>query len=219
MPIVKDYLAAALLYNLQILPDSLILGTTVLAILLTNPTVAALAAGALGTQALTHAVGALLMAFQPGAAVPRSSLDVCTGGYTGLSWSRLFRMGTEHLWHPLAPSPYMTTLGYFAGAGASLSQLYKDEIDAGVWPRHTLIACGVITAILLILALTFRYASGCESFIGAVAGLLFGLALGYFGAIILGYATGRRATNLWGIPLLRDRINNGSAVYVCPPTS
>ena len=135
MPIVKDYLAAALLYNLQILPDSLIMGTVVLAILLTNPTIVALAVGALGTQALTHLVGSLLMAYQPGAAVPRSSLDVCTGGYIGLSWSRLFRLGTEHLWHPLSPSPYMTILGYFAGVGASLPQLYKDEIDAGVYHR------------------------------------------------------------------------------------
>lgn len=217
MPIVKDYLAAALLYNLQILPDSLIMGTVVLAILLTNPTVVALAAGALGTQALTHAVGAIVMAsYQPESAVPRSSLDTCTGGYIGQSWARLFRPGTAHLWHPLAPSVYMATLGYFTAAGAALSQIYKEEIDAGVWPRRTLIACGVVSAILLVLALTFRYASGCESLFGAAVGLLFGAAAGYFGAIILAAATDRRGTNLWGIPLLRDRINNGSAVYICP---
>jgi hypothetical protein len=47
-------------------------------------------------------------------------------------------------------------------------------------------------------------------------GSIFGIAFGYLGAIALGYATDRRATNLWGIPLLRDRINNGSALYICP---
>ena len=50
----------------------------------------------------------------------------------------------------------------------------------------------------------------------AVGGMAFGFLLGYLTAILTGYITNRRGTNVWGIPLLRDRINAGSAVYVCP---
>ena len=204
------------MYNLQILPDTLLMGSVLLAILLANPTVLTLATGVVGTQFIAHGMGALLMRAAPDSAVARTSLDACTGGFIGQSWNNLFYKGTEHLWHPLAPSVYMSTVGFFTGYGASLSQLYKEEIEAGMAPRSTLIASGVITAILVIITLAYRYSSGCESLFGAAAGLALGVALGYLGAIIVGYATDRRATNLWGIPLLRDRINNGSAVYICP---
>jgi hypothetical protein len=83
-------------------------------------------------------------------------------------------------------------------------------------PRNTLIGLGVLTAVLVIITLIFRIGSGCESLLGAFGGLILGSLVGYLVAIVLGYITDRRITNLWGIPLLRDRINAGSAVYVCP---
>ena len=61
-----------------------------------------------------------------------------------------------------------------------------------------------------------RYYGGCDTIVSILGGLLFGLSVGYFGYVALGYATNRRMTNIWGIPLLRDRINNGSALYICP---
>jgi hypothetical protein len=212
----KSYLAPTLLYQLQILPDTLLMGAIVLAITLANPAVLALAAGAAATQAVTHAAAAAIAASQPNATVIRSSLDTCTGGYVGRAWGRLFRAGTENLWHPNAPSVYLATVGFFAAYGAALSQLYRDEIDAGMMRRSTLIGMGVITAIVVVLTVTFRVVSGCESLMAAIGGLALGFLLGYFTAILIGYFTERRGTNLWGIPLLRDRINAGSAVYVCP---
>lgn len=212
----KSYLAPTLLYQLQVLPDTLLMGVIVLAITLANPSVLALAAGCAVTQAVTHAAGAAIAASQPNATVIRSSLDTCTGGYVGRVWGRLFRAGTENLWHPSAPSVYMATIGFFAAYGAALSQLYRDEIDAGMMRRGTLIGAGVITAIVLALTFAFRVSSGCDSIMAAAGGLTLGFLIGYFAAILIGYFTERRGTNLWGIPLLRDRINAGSAVYVCP---
>lgn len=213
---IKDYLAPALLYHLQILPDTLLMGAIVLAVTLANPAVLALALGCAVTQAITHAAGAAIAATQPQATVIRSSLDTCTGGYVGRTWGRLFRGGTENLWHPYAPSVYLATVGFFAAYGAALSQLYRDEIDAGMMRRGTLIAMGVLTAVAVVMTVAFRVGSGCESLLAALGGLTLGFLLGYFVAILTGYFTDRRGTNLWGIPLLRDRINAGSAVYVCP---
>jgi hypothetical protein len=82
--------------------------------------------------------------------------------------------------------------------------------------RSSLITTSIISGLLLIMAIVFRVSSGCESILGAVSGSVLGIGIGYLGCVALGYATDRRATNLWGIPLLRDRINNGSALYICP---
>ena len=74
----------------------------------------------------------------------------------------------------------------------------------------------VLAAILVAISIIFRVATGCETKVGAVVGAAFGIALGYFGSIVVGYMSNKRLTNIWGIPLLRDRINNGSPLYVCP---
>lgn len=215
MAIYTDYIAAALMYNLQILPESLMSGLIVLAVVLANHSLLAMAAGAAGTQLLTGAVGRIIMRMSgPGDAVLTSSLDMCYTGFVGKAWNRL--AGSEEVWHPRAPSVFMATIGFFVGYGMALQTLYKEEIDAKVVPRSSLTTTAVISVLLLIIALVFRISSGCESILGAVGGAALGLMLGYLGCVALGYATDRRATNVWGIPLLRDRINNGSALYVCP---
>jgi hypothetical protein len=210
------YISAAIWYNLQVLPDILLCGILLLGILLANQSVLVLAAAAIGGQLLTSTVGRLMLKYSPDDAVIRSSMDMCTGGYIGKSWARLLGMDINGLWSPRAPSLYMSALGFFAGWGGALQQLYKEEIDAGIVSRTTMIACGVITGVIILLALIARYVAGCESVVSMAGGLVMGGVLGYFVAIALGFATDRRATNIWGIPLLRDRINAGAAVYVCP---
>jgi drug/metabolite transporter (DMT)-like permease len=217
MAIFRDYIAAAIIFNLQILPETILSGLLILAVVLANGPVLGMAAGVAGTQLLAKPVGNLLMQFAPDSAVPMSSMDQCTQGYVGKSWARLLR-GTaapEQLWHPLAPSQYQATVGFLAGFGYALQQIYKDEIDAGVLPKPMMVTIAIVTALIMILALLFRIGSGCESILGAFAGLALGLLVGYLGTIAVAYATDRRAMNVWGAPLLRDRINNGSAVYVC----
>lgn len=219
MAIFSDYIAAAVIYNLQILPESVMMGLVLLAIVLANGPVAALAAGLAGTQLLTGTVGRLVMKFAPDGAEAASSMDACTQGYVGKSWARLLNGGgsgsPEQLWHPKAPSLYQATVGFLAGYGIALQSIYREEIKAGVLPQSMMTVVGIIAGLLMLLAIIFRVMSGCETVLGAAGGIALGLILGYFGAIALSYATGRRMTNLWGIPLLRDRINNGSAVYIC----
>lgn len=216
MAIYTDYVAAALFYNLQILPETLITGILILAIVLANQALFAMAAGAVGTQLLAGAVGRIIMKMNPENAVRTSSMDMCSTGFAGKTLARLLNPEAEHLWHYRAPSIFMATLGFFAGYGFALQTLYKEEIDAQVMSRSSLLTTAMISVLLLITAAVFRVSSGCESILGAILGTLFGMALGYLGAVALGYATDRRATNIWGIPLLRDRINNGSALYICP---
>jgi hypothetical protein len=212
-----DYIASTFMYNMQILPDAIVAGMIILAVLLANQSLFFLAAGGVLTQLFTGAIGRILMKMAPeNAGVTMNPLDGCHGGFLGKSWESLLNPNPDHLWYPLAPSRYMALLGFFGGVGAALQQLYKEEIDAGIIGRNTLTATSIISILVVVLAAVFRYFGGCDTISSIIGGLLLGLALGYFGYVALGYASGRRLTNVWGIPLLRDRINNGSALYICP---
>ena len=221
MPVTADYLGAVIMYNLQVLPELLMTGLIVLAIALANPAILFVAIGAGGTQLLTGAAGRLVMQFMPDQAIVSATMTQCNTGFIGNAWSRLLRgsPSSDLLWHPKSPSVYMATLGFLAGYSWAAQLLYKDEIEAGVLKQSTMTALASLSFIVLIAAAIFRYTTGCETLMTSLTGLVLGLIFGYFGAIALGYSTGRRATNIWGIPLLRDRINNGSAIYVCPETA
>jgi hypothetical protein len=217
MSIWGDYIGASIMYNLQILPDAVIAGMIVLAIILANQSIVFLAVGGALIQLLTGVVGRILMRMSPGnAEVTMLPFDGCRGGFLGKSWEALLNVNPDHLWHPRAPSAYMALLGFFAGAGGAIQQLYKEEINAGIIGRNTLIATSVISIMVVVLTAVFRYFSGCDTILSIMGGLAFGLAAGYFGYVALGYATDRRLTNVWGIPLLRDRINSGNPLYICP---
>lgn len=220
MPLYTDYVGAAILYNLQLLPESLICGIIILAVVLVSQSLITLAAGAALTQVLTSVVGKLIMRFMEGNAelTGAKCADLCHPGFLGKSWYRLLNGGKapELLWSPIAPSVYLATVAYFVGFGLALLSLYKEEIDAKVLSRTTMTLVAIISVILLAMAVIFRIGYGCDSVLGAVGGVLMGLMLGYLGCTVVGYFTERRATNVWGIPLMRDRINHGSPLYVCP---
>jgi hypothetical protein len=196
-------------YNLQILPESILCGSIILAIVLVSQPLIALAIGALLTQLLAGTVGKLLMKFMPGNAelTAAKCAEVCNPGFAGKAWARLLNGGIdpELLWHPIAPSIYLAVIAYFVGVGWGLWLLYKEEIDANVVRAPSLITTSIISGILLLMVIVFRIYKGCDSAFGALGGTLIGLLFGYLGTVTLGYVTNKRATNVWGIPLIRER--------------
>ena len=209
----SDFAIETVMYNLQILPETLLCGTIILAVILANQSLAAIAIGVILTQLAAEGIGSFLPGEKLG-----SSLDMCQSGVMGSSMAKILRgvKSTEKLWRPQAPSVFTATVGFLAGWGYALQQLYSEEIQAGVVSQSTLIGVGIISAVIMILVIVFRVTTGCDTIMAAVGGTILGLLMGYAGCIIIGYATNRKVTNIWGIPLLRDRINNGSALYYCP---
>jgi hypothetical protein len=209
----SDIAIETIMYNLQILPETLMCGTILLAVLLANQSLAAIAIGTAVTQLLVEGVGSFL----PGEQLV-SNLNMCQSGVMATSLAKVLRgvKDPKKLWKPMAPSVYTATIGFLAGWGYALQQLYSEEIQAGVVNRGTLVGVSIIAAIIMVLAVVFRVTVGCDTLMGAIGGVLLGLVLGYAGCVIVGYASNRKITNIWGIPLLRDRINNGSALYYCP---
>ena len=216
-----NYTKAQLMYNLQILPESLLCGIVILSIVLASPSLVVLATGAGCTALLTDVIGRLVMKMIPNSAVLTSSLDMCSQGHLGRAWERLLGSGAQNpdrLWTPLAPSAYMSVIGFFAGWGAALQQLYQEEIRAGVIRSATLYTSIAIMGLIVMITVVSRVMSGCERLWPTLAGLAVGVAAGFLGAIAVGVVSNRSLTNVWGIPLLQDRIASGSAIYVCPST-
>jgi hypothetical protein len=210
-----DYIAKALFYNLNILPELLIMGSIILSIVLANHAVLAMAIGAIATTSMTGAINGLLARLIPDSAKHTPSTDSCDAGVMKSPWYNLL-FGTYRLWDVRSPSVYLASIAFFVGYGLGLQTLYKEEIDAHVVSRPALIATAVTSILILLTTIVYRIFSGCESLMGAMGGTAIGFILGYLICVTVGYVTDRRATNIWGIPLLRDRINNGSAVYICP---
>lgn len=215
MAVFTDYIIAAIMYNIQILPETLICGIIILAIILANPSIVVLATAAGGTQLLTASISRLMAKMLPEGAVVSSSMNMCQMGFIGKSWERLLRGTGDMLWHPKAPSLFMSTIAFFVGYGWALTQLYKEEIAAGVINRALPLGMNVVAAILVLIAAIFRYNTGCDSALGILAGTFIGIVSGYVVATIIGHVSGRKLTNIWGIPILRDRMATNSNVYVC----
>lgn len=205
---ISSAIGAIIGYNLRILPESLICGIIFLAIILVSQPLMILAIGVLFTQLFTHVSGKLLVKYTPGyyEATTISKCDeLCAPDFIGKPWWRLLSNTSDVIWNPKSPSVYLATLAYLVGVGMALLLIYKEEINAKVVPNSTLITTGIISGILLLIAIIFRTSNGCETIFAALGGTIIGLLLGYLGTIVLSYATNRRATNIWGIPLIRDR--------------
>ena len=201
------------------LPDSLVTGITVIAILLGNQSLFTVAASSIFMQALVTGIGYLVIRFNPDSAITRASAEPCVAGYINNYWAQV-RGGRNNMDHPYAPSLYMATISFFAGWGIGLQQLYADEINQGVLNSSQTTAMLIVALVLVLVSMIFRtFVIQCETLVGALIGLATGLAIGYLLCIAIGASTERTATNIWGMPLLRDRINNGSPIYTCPKTA
>jgi len=189
------------------LPETLTVGIVVIGILLANSSIIGVSIVLIFTQLITNGIGRILLNLQPGMAVASSSMSPCTMSLfeTPLISSMVVGEDGKHYWHSAAPSIYLSTIGFFTGWGVALQQIYKQEIDRGVLPKGGLIAAMSLSVIILLLAITFRISSGCESLIGAISGSALGILFGFVGCVALSEISNRKATNIWGIPLLRKK--------------
>jgi hypothetical protein len=205
MAIWTEYVIATFIHNAQILPETLLCGIILLSILLASQPLAFVGLGVAVTQLMTQGIGRVIMGKIPDGAELRSSLDGCSTGFVGKSWARLLGKNPDLRWHPNAPSVFMATVSFFFAWGIAVQQLYKDEINVGIVKKPMLASTKILSFLVLLLAFCFRIYTGCESYMSAIAGTVIGFLFGFMGCIALGYATDRKATNIWGIPLLRSK--------------
>jgi hypothetical protein len=211
----------AVLGNLTALPDTLLAGVALFALLLQSAPLATLAAALLAVSPAHALVARGLSAAIPGLGQGTGAgAERCSGRFAGVSLERLARSASSLDFDAGAvawPSYYATFFGCLAAYVGLVPVTYAKELGA---PRAAGRAAAVygglaVLALLLALVCAYRFLSGCDSAGSLVVGLALGAALGAVAHLGLAAATGRAATNLLGLPLLRGAAADGAPLYVC----
>jgi hypothetical protein len=205
-------------YNLQVLPDTLMAGMMLFALLFQSAALATFAICLVVHAGLYQTFAAFLGRNIPGVRQV-SRQGTCSGKFPGSSYLRSATMAngaydvTDNEW----PSYYASFMGFFLGYLVALPTIYKQELAAS--PQRSVSTTGgiVIAVIVLLLSITYRMVSGCDDLIGSVAGTALGGIVGFALANAIAYASNRSLTNILALPLFTSKVAAGRPLYVCAP--
>jgi small-conductance mechanosensitive channel len=113
------------------------------------------------------------------------------------------------------PSYYNVFVGFIISYIGTLPFLYKNELDASPKRKASMILGYVVIAITLAILVMYRLISGCDTFMGVFVGSLVGIVFGFLMVLLFAYVSDRRLTNILGLPLMRDKAEDGKPIYVC----
>lgn len=209
--------------EIRILPDSLIFGSLFIALLTQSYStvmfaVSMLEAGIAG--GLLQALFTYMDIFHTLPSVPDKP-SACSSTYSTPTLETLFSICKDQLCGskiasgvPSFPIYFLTTaISYVVGS----MYLQKEELEA-LGPAYAArFYIAVFASFLLLVALSFyRIANGCDGLGTIVMSLFFGLVIGSLIVYQNTFLFGRDATNMTGVPLLRERTRDGKPLYVCP---
>ncbi len=209
--------------QIRLIPDSIIFGSLFVALLTQSYStvmfaVAMLEAGIAG--GLLQALFTYLDLFHTAPSIPEKPLS-CVSGYTTPTLETLFSICKEKMCGAKIASGVPSFPIYFLATAISyvIGSLYtqKQELEA-LGPAYAARFYIAIFAsfLLLIIASFYRIANGCDGFGTIIMSLLFGIVIGGLLLYQNFFLLGRDATNLTGVPLLRERTRDGKPLYVCP---
>jgi hypothetical protein len=136
-----------------------------------------------------------------------------TGMFPGTS---VERMSLENK-SPVAslPSYYTMFIGTLLGWVGPLYYYYQPELN--ISPQRTLGAIISLSFLVLfsLILLIYRYLASQDTFYGILLGIGSGGLFGLLIMTIIYYATQRRATNLYNLPLLSTSYGGSKPIYVC----
>lgn len=203
-------------YNLELVPDMLLVTIALFAMLLQSAPLTALGASLLSVNIFQPLLNNLFREVVP------SSWGVSTrvtGRFPGFSAERL---SMKQPVNPAeVPSYYTTFLGTFLGWVAFLPLFYEPELR--ISPQRML-SSNLSTAFITIFAtilLLYRFLSSQDTAFGILFGVGLGGIIGFLIMLALYYMTQRRVTNLYNFPLLSTTYGttkDGKPIYVCKST-
>ena len=209
--------------QIRILPDSIIFGSLFVALLTQSFStvmfaVAMLEAGIAG--GLLQALFTYMDILHTAPTNPEKPY-MCVSGYTTPTLETLFSLCKDKLCGGKIQSGVPSFPVYFLATAISyvVGSMYsqKQELEA-LGPAYAARFYIALFASFLLLVITtfYRIAYGCDGVGTIIFTLLFGFLLGGLLVYQNNALLGRDATNLTGIPLLRERTRDGKPLYVCP---
>jgi hypothetical protein len=219
----KEYVVANLQSQVRLLPDSILFGSFIVALLTQSYStamfgVAMVEAGVAG--ALIQSLFTYMDLFHTMPSNPEKP-QRCVSDYATPSLETLFSICKDKLCGGKIASGVPSYPIYFLATAISyvVSSMYsqKQELEA-LGPSYSArFYIALFSSFLLLTIVTsYRVFNGCDG-LGTV---LFTLFLGFLiGALLMVQNTlllGRDSTNLTGVPLLRERTRDGKPLYICP---
>jgi hypothetical protein len=214
-----SFLREGFQYNLQVLPDVITSASLLFAILFQSPPMAVFA-GAIVVVSLLHGYMArFLGSVFPNMANEVKHEDRCSGRFPGVSLLRLNYLASNKKFGDIEseswPSFYTTFFGFLIGWIGLLPAIYERELDLS--PRRAAAVKGgqVLLGVVGVLIAAYRALSNCEGYLSIFLGMLAGFVMGALLVLAVAWVSDRRATNILGMPLLRDKAEDGKPIYVC----
>lgn len=214
----KTFLKPNITEQIRILPDSLVFGSLLVALLTQSFSTIVFALTLLETGLIGKGLQSLfqyldIVHTSPAAA---SNAPMCLSSYYTPTLETLMSFGKSEIpgGVPSFPIYFLATASAYV-VGSMIQQ--KKELEALGKSYSARFYMAILTTMLLLLAVcAYRMALGCDTF-----GIVFlSLVIGFIiGGLLLFQNTslfGRDSTNLLGIPLLRERTRDGKPLYVCP---
>jgi len=215
----SEFTGKAFLYNLNYLPDTILGGIVLFALLLQSAPLGLLGLSLFSLEFVHAGLASGLAEAIPG--VREASKDVarCSGHFPGISYERatatLLGEGTLRTLSVGFPSYYMMFFGALFGYMLAMANTYEAELEGMPQKRAAVYAGVIIMGLLSVLFLFYRIVTACDTLASVLIGAVAGLAYGYGIETLIAALSGRTQTNLMNVPLIRDRTADGKPIYVC----
>lgn len=204
--------------EIRLLPDSLLVGSALLALLTQSFSMAIFFLSLVETAGVNYAFQSLASYMDPGRTMPtlKSASPECRSGFVTTRLNTFSALSCSALTSSF-PSPIL----FFLATASSyvVSSLYslRDELE-NLGPEYSSrFYLSIFATFFLLLAISsYRMLYGCDGLGIATISLVMGGILGVLLVTQNWYLFGKDSINLIGIPLLRERTADKKPIYVCP---
>lgn len=214
-----QFAAKGVLFNLNYMPDTILGGIVLFALILQSGPLAILGISLFSLEFVHAGVASFLLKAIPGLNEASKDVARCSGHFPGISYERatatLLSEGTLKTLSVSFPSYYMMFFGALFGYMIAMAQTYERELKGMSQKRAGIYSGVIVMGLLSAMFALFRIGTGCDSFLSVVVGALVGALFGYVVESTVAVLSGRELTNLMNVPLIRDTAVDGKPIYVC----
>ena len=215
---VKSEFIPVVLESFRLLPDGVVLGTSILAMLSLCKSYGILVLTMVELMCIQRLIASVIGSIKPLGAGPDALHEACRPGLSfpnDMRISLLEKIGVPSFF----PSPVLFFLtGVLSYMIGSIQQFGRELKSLGGDLKVRTTVGIVLSSFLGFLVFAFRYRYGCESFGPLFVSMLLGIVVG----IVLVYQNkalfGRDSLNLLNIPMILTANESGKPMYVCAPS-
>lgn len=204
---------------LSYMPDSLILGTVIYALLTLSSPLMFLFLFEMEAIAAQRFIGGMAQSIFPSLTVPDTNVQCKEGYFSNASRDRisLLKIFGETGSFPTRPLFLLSSIfGYLLTSLLAFQDVIRN-LDNDFQLRLTLAGAGSVLTVVLLYVYYMK--AGCTTFFSGMNTVVIGLVVGAVGMALHKMFFGIESINFLGLPTLVSKAEKGSPLYVCAPAS